>query len=114
MKLHMLDGKEVESKELLAAWEKDMMRNDQKLVVLPDGVTFEFPKLVERVQFRPGDVLVLHHPHRLSIAQRKHIRQHLELMFPDNKILVLEEGMRLTVAGPEPVADKPHISGGES
>ena len=53
---------------------------------------------LQRVEARPGDVFVLKARGRISLEQREHIRDMwAEMMGPDVKCLVLDDGMDIGV-----------------
>lgn len=49
------------------------------------------------LSLQPGDVLVLQAEKRLDMQTRKDIIGRLEGMFPDNKAIVLDEGVELNI-----------------
>ena len=50
------------------------------------------------VSLKAGDVIVLEHPKLLSQKAIAHITASVERIFPGHKAIVLEEGMRLSIA----------------
>lgn len=54
-------------------------------------------KEVERLTLKPGDVLVVKVPSRLSPEARAGLRESLRALFPEHKCAILEEGMTLEV-----------------
>lgn len=48
-----------------------------------------------KIKFRPGDVVVLEHPGRLSVKHAENIRKCWEESLPGVRLIVLEEGMTL-------------------
>lgn len=56
------------------------------------------------VSLKPGDVVVLSHPNRLSDRVVERLTASLKNFFPDNRRVVLEENMQLGVARKEDVA----------
>lgn len=49
------------------------------------------------VNIQPGDAIVVMHPKRLSLFAQDNIRKDMRKLFPDNDIVILEEGMTLGV-----------------
>lgn len=53
---------------------------------------------VARVAVKPGDVIVIECPCSVSIATAKRIEDFASKFWPDNKIVVLSDGMTLKIA----------------
>ena len=45
----------------------------------------------------PGDVICVSSERKLNMAEKEHIVMRLEGLFPNNKIVVMDEGAELTV-----------------
>lgn len=54
---------------------------------------------VQRLRLEPGDTLVLLSDLRLSTGHKARIQLEMSLLFPENRVLVLDSGTRLTVLG---------------
>lgn len=52
---------------------------------------------VQRLELRPGDVLVFKTPHRLSEAAIDQLGLEMERLFPGRKCIVLEAGLDVAV-----------------
>lgn len=50
---------------------------------------------VRVIDLKPGDVLVLRHPLRLSLPAQSNIRASMRKVFPDNECVILEESLTL-------------------
>lgn len=61
----------------------------------------EYVRLGELSRLSPkcGEVLVLHSSRSLSSADAELIQGYLKSAFPENSVIVLDEGFRLSVAG---------------
>ena len=57
---------------------------------------------VTRVHLNPGDVVVLNSSQWLSMAQAHELAQRVGALFDGHKVLVLHDGMTLSVAEPDP------------
>ena len=49
------------------------------------------------LSLKPGDVVVLRHPGKLSDIAFAIMRESIQPLFPDNKIMLLEEGASISV-----------------
>ena len=56
---------------------------------------------LQRLELRPGDVLVLSSSERLVPAQREFLRGAMARQFPRHKCVILEGGMRLAAVSSE-------------
>jgi hypothetical protein len=56
---------------------------------------------MNRVEVTSDDIIVLESPRRISRAAFARLRHELREVWPDNKIMVLEEGLTLKTLGPE-------------
>lgn len=52
---------------------------------------------IAKLELKPGDVLVLHHPGRLRESHVAYLREQMTKIYLDCKAIVLEEGMSLAV-----------------
>lgn len=52
------------------------------------------------VNIQPGDVIALMHPKRLSMKIQERLKASMGKLFPDNKIVIIEEGMTMDVYRP--------------
>ena len=57
---------------------------------------------LQRVELKPGDLLVLKHPARLSAVAAQRLSEKLREVLPaGTHVAVLEEGLEIGVLGPE-------------
>lgn len=52
---------------------------------------------VRVLNLQPGDTIVLRHPKHLSDLATDRLKQQMEELFPENKVIILEEGMDIKV-----------------
>lgn len=60
--------------------------------------SFNSASRVEILEVKPGDVIVFNHPKVISEQAIAFIRRCAEELFPNNKCIILEEGMRIGIA----------------
>lgn len=56
---------------------------------------------VERISLQPHDVVLFRAETRLAQAVHREIREKLQEIFPDNRVIVIEQGSDLLVISPE-------------
>lgn len=59
-------------------------------------------KRLQRLERKPGDVLVLSFQRPLSAAQHAAVRRHWEVVMGDAPLLILDAGATIGVVTPEP------------
>lgn len=52
-----------------------------------------------RLRLQPGDVLLLSIPQRLTAEASRCLREQLTDLFPEQRVMVLQDGAKLSVAG---------------
>ncbi len=55
----------------------------------------ETPDRINVIKIEPGDTLVLMHPKKLPEVVKDNLLASMNLIFPDNEAMVLDEGMTL-------------------
>ena len=58
-------------------------------------------KDLKKVNLKPGEVLVVTVPGDTLWTQKARIKEQMKEFFPDNKIMIIDEGISLDVAGDE-------------
>ena len=74
----------------------------QKLKVdeaLPAGEGLEIEAEVQRMELRPGDVVVARCQERIRPEFAVYLRKRLRAAFPDNEVIVIDGGIELQVLG---------------
>lgn len=61
---------------------------------------------IAKLELNPGDVLVFHHPGRVSEVEIKHLREAMETVCPGHKGMILEGGMSLAVLTREQLKER--------
>ena len=84
------------------------MAHDTKVIELPDGRVLEVLGSVQRMEYAPGDVLVVMVPFGLTSAQREMLRQSLEAFFKGAKVLVMDGGASIGVLARQAVQEVAH------
>ena len=67
----------------------------------PDG-EIRFLGDLQRLELRPGDVLVLKTADKLSLATLRNIGERMRKICPEHKLIILDAGMELGVLSPTP------------
>ena len=67
---------------------------------LPDPIEIQFIGDMQSLALKPGDVLVLKCPGKVSYDTAEKLRDMIETQFPGHKALVLDDGLELGVISP--------------
>lgn len=66
----------------------------------------ESPYEIKSIGVKKGDVLVLMSEKQISPVTAEQIRLGIKELFPDNKVMVLADGLKMHVISPEPVENQ--------
>lgn len=55
---------------------------------------------VKRLDLQPGDTILIELEHIASTSVHERIREYVQSVFPDNKVLTLDHGMKLSIVSP--------------
>lgn len=72
-------------------------RDTATLSDLVDRGVVRFLGDLAKLQLSPGEVLVLRSPHRLSAHESAEMADSLKSVFPDNRVIVLGDGLELAI-----------------
>ena len=67
----------------------------------PEGSIADLDFVIERMNLDPSDTVVLSTEHMLDDDTAMHLRQRLEGLLPGHKVLVLDNGLRISAIGHE-------------
>ena len=106
------DGSSIFNEPCYSCLSGSSYRNWRPKLKLTDGLVGawglnEKPLIIKKSDLDPGDVIVLETDNALSEQATINMKESLKPLWPDNEVLVLEEGMRVARAKGQTVPDKP-------
>lgn len=77
-------------------------RDPQFQIPKPKALIGDAVYVIRRSDLQPDDVLVIHSEQDLSMEACDTIRRMLKETFPDRKVVVISQGLKLGIMGPKP------------